>query len=934
MRPFPLRLASFHALLLSTAALTVPAAAAEVMAAQPVPDAVTAQPAPPAEEEPEAEALPAVTAEDIVVTAARLPGSVISEVPPDEVLDETAIASFGASNLTDLVAQLAVQTRGNRGRGGGQPVVLLNGRRVSGFQEIRNLPPEAIQRVEIFPEEVALEYGFSADQRVINFILRQNFAAVFGEVEGGAATAGGYGNYELEASWLQLTGRSRINLTINYEANSPVTEAERDILVTRAVPLTLTGAVTGAGGGEIDPALSALAGRAVTLAGVPAGGGTLGQFAALADRVDGIEDGSRTLVAGQGVLTIDGTFARPLSPGSGISANLRYVRTDNDSVLGLSPIDLTIPVGAAGSPFTRPVQLSRVVDANPLLSDTDIEQIAGGASADGRAGAWRWTVTGNFARNRTTQITDLGIDIAALQSAVNAGTNAFATTLTAATLTPERTRSVVQSGDINTILSGGLVELPAGDVRTTLQVGFDRLDLDGRSERGGVTALTDLGRSIWSASSNIDVPVASRNNDVLAFIGDLSLSGRVAWRDVSDFGGLINWNAGVNWEPVDRVRLIATWFGEENAPGLNQLGAPLQVTPLRVVYDFVRNETALVTVTTGGNPALLAEERRDFRAQFNWQPIADLDLNFTASYARTRSTNTTASFPLLTAEIEAAFPDRVTRDADGRLVAVDQRPVNFAATRGRQIRYGLTFARSFGQPQRGSGGPGGMFGGARPPGAPAAPPAAPVTPGAGTPTPGGPPAGARPGRGGPGGGRGPGGGGFGMFGGGPGGMGGRWDVQVFHTVRFEDEIFIRPGVPVLDLLDGSATGESGGSPRHEVELSGGRFFRGIGFRLNTVWRAPTRVDGTVIPGGGTSDDLRFGSTFIANARLFVDFNQQAGLVRAIPFLRNSRIRLSVDNIFNDIRTVRDESGAVPLRYQPGYVDPLGRTFEISFRRQF
>jgi hypothetical protein len=190
--------------------------------------------------------------------------------------------------------------------------------------------------------------------------------------------------------------------------------------------------------------------------------------------------------------------------------------------------------------------------------------------------------------------------------------------------------------------------------------------------------------------------------------------------------------------------------------------------------------------------------------------------------------------------------------------------------------------------------------------------------------------------GGVGGGRGPGGGGggFGMFGGGSGGMGGRWDVQLFHTIRFEDEILIRPGVPVLDLLDGSATGEAGGSPRHEVELSGGRFFRGIGFRLNAIWRAPTRVDGAPIAGGGFSDDLRFGSTFIANARVFIDLNQQAGLIRAMPFFRNSRIRLSVDNIFNDIRTVRDESGAVPLRYQPGYVDPLGRTFEVSFRRQF
>ncbi|MGJ3629017.1 hypothetical protein AB5I41_23055 [Sphingomonas sp. MMS24-JH45] len=51
-------------------------------------------------------------------------------------------------------ARRAPQTRSGRGAGG-PPVVLVNGRRVSGFQEIRDLPTEAIQRVDILPEEVA-----------------------------------------------------------------------------------------------------------------------------------------------------------------------------------------------------------------------------------------------------------------------------------------------------------------------------------------------------------------------------------------------------------------------------------------------------------------------------------------------------------------------------------------------------------------------------------------------------------------------------------------------------------------------------------------------------------------------------------------------------------------------------------------------------------
>jgi hypothetical protein len=90
----------------------------------------------------------------------------------------------------ELLEQLAPQTRTERGRGGA-PVILLNGRRISGFNEIRDLPSEAILRVDILPEEAALKYGFTASQRVVNFVLRPQFRATTAELAGSAPTAGG-----------------------------------------------------------------------------------------------------------------------------------------------------------------------------------------------------------------------------------------------------------------------------------------------------------------------------------------------------------------------------------------------------------------------------------------------------------------------------------------------------------------------------------------------------------------------------------------------------------------------------------------------------------------------------------------------------------------------------------------------------------------------
>jgi len=43
------------------------------------------------------------------------------------------------------------------------PVLLLDGRRISSDAEIRDIPAEATERVEVFPEYVARRYRHAAD---------------------------------------------------------------------------------------------------------------------------------------------------------------------------------------------------------------------------------------------------------------------------------------------------------------------------------------------------------------------------------------------------------------------------------------------------------------------------------------------------------------------------------------------------------------------------------------------------------------------------------------------------------------------------------------------------------------------------------------------------------------------------------------------------
>ncbi len=189
-------------------------------------------PATPGTPEADSQAADFDEANEIVVVGGRsVPvGSVIGDIKPEIVLDARDIRSYGAGNLAELLQELAPLTGSIQGRGGEQPVVLLGGRRISGFREIAELPPEAVIRIDILPEEVALKYGYRADQKVVNFVLRRRFNAITTELEPQFATEGGRQTYEAEGNYLRLANGRRISIDGEYQHSNPLFETERDLI--------------------------------------------------------------------------------------------------------------------------------------------------------------------------------------------------------------------------------------------------------------------------------------------------------------------------------------------------------------------------------------------------------------------------------------------------------------------------------------------------------------------------------------------------------------------------------------------------------------------------------------------------------------------------------------------------------------------------------
>jgi hypothetical protein len=165
---------------------------------------------------------------EVVVTGVRR-GAVIGDIPPENTLTSRDVRATGATDITELLDALAPQIGSARGRGGGRPVLLLNGQRISGFREIRDIPTEAIERVDIMPEEVALKYGYRADQRVVNIVLRQRFRSTSARLDGKTATDGGYLGGLADVTQLRIEKGTRFTTNLHVEGNTALTENERDI---------------------------------------------------------------------------------------------------------------------------------------------------------------------------------------------------------------------------------------------------------------------------------------------------------------------------------------------------------------------------------------------------------------------------------------------------------------------------------------------------------------------------------------------------------------------------------------------------------------------------------------------------------------------------------------------------------------------------------
>ncbi|HEY3800769.1 MAG TPA: TonB-dependent receptor [Caulobacteraceae bacterium] len=919
-------------------------------------------------------------------------GAVVGDIAPELTMSPADIQSFGDATVTELLNDLAPETRSDRGRGQSGPVILLNGRRISGLNEVQNIPTEAILRVDILPEELALKYGYSADQRVVNIVLRRVFRAVTGEGVGGAASEGGDPTAQAEADKFEVRRDQRTNVDLKYQYAAGLTDAQRDVTEPAGAPFDFAGNVLAATPGGTIPDLSALTGEPVTVAGVPAGLGagaapTLAEFLPFANLPNVADTAAdHSLVPATQSLTGNVVIARALGAGINAAFNVTLAGNSSRALQGLPGVSLAVPAGDPFSPFGEPVVVDRyVAGAAPLEQDVDGWTGHVGLALNKDVGPWRLSLTTAYNHGDTITRTTTGIDAGPLQAALDAGSpgaDPFGPLpgglLTAGALSTAR--AISDGGNVQVLANGPLLKLPAGDLYVSAKLG-DVAALAQSSSAGfsGAPLRQSLARNNAQALLNIDLPLTSRDRHVLGALGDLHANLNTAIDDYSDFGLLTTLGYGLNWTPVSWATLIVSETHDHQAPTLAQLDGPVVATPGVRLFDYASGQTVTVTEVSGGNPALQADSRDVMKVGLTLKPIPNKDVTLTANYVDSHIANAIGALPAATAAIEMALPGRFQRGAGGDLTEEDNRAFNFASQDRQELRWGINVSLPVGKqpparpqfaPGRGrrGGGAGGGFGGApggrgggqgRPgAGFGVQPPEA--APADGAPDENGGPgasegaaaagdSGGFPGGGGQGGGAGGyGGGGFGArggggfgggrgggrgggFGGGPPTPGGRLQFALYHTIIFRDREQVTAGGPALDFLGGAPMGGAGGQYQHEIEAQFGYTDNGYGVRLSADWKSGTTVLGAVT---GSPGDLVFSPISTVNFRLWDDFSPQKKLLAKWPILRGVRLTLNVSNLFNQTLSVRDTVGPTPLIYQPAFLDPTGRTISLGVRKIF
>ncbi len=742
-----------------------------------------APPSGPAPDPQEAPSPDPQTRNEIIVTAPRYGEA---RVAAETELGEDEIASHGANDIQELLSRLTPFI-GNSGSSEDEPVLLINGRPADGDRSILSYPTEALSRLAVLKPNAAAQYGYPPGRRVVNLVLKQHFSSLNLDAGVEAATAGGQYGGDLAAGRVAIAGPTRWNLQARIRLDSALRKSARNIAPLPGI-FDGRGYVSALDGGEIDPALSAAAGRPVTRAAIPDGAlwqpPVLADFAPDANRTHPVDPNRfETLRPARRTMMLNAGVTRPL--GSFLATlNLNASDVDSQGLRGLPMASVSLSAVSPWSPFANDVLLIRpLAGARALRNDNRAQSFGASLTLSGKIAGWQTTLSGTYGRSWTDSLIESGIDMRRVQALLDSSDPAFnpygAWSRSLLLANRNRTRSENLSARLNMLKT--ILKLPAGPLTANFAINASQNNLESRnSGPGGGLIVTDRNSGRIDGQLSFNLPLFRRGKGGL---GDLSVDLMAGGQSVQGDSLQKRLGAGFTWSPDPILQLRVTLEDADAAPTPEQLDAPAISTIVRI-YDYARQESVDALWITGGNPGLGRGRRQSRALTAMLRPLGDQAVTLNFGYSEQVAKGGVAAFPELTPAIEAAFPERVRRDPAGHLVSIDARAINLERESNAELRSGITLLL----PRRSE----------KTPPSPALADAL------------------------------------------------RWSISLNYRRRLKSELMTRAGLPVIDQL-GSDSGQS--REFLSLQLTVGK--RGVGASLNGNWSGGARLRNNAATGNGS-----------------------------------------------------------------------------------
>lgn len=669
--------------------------------------------------------------ERVVVTGSSIRTTQKEGASAVQVLSAKDLAATGKTSVADVLRSLSANSGNSyneqftasfsagtsglslRGLGQKNTLVLVNGKRVSSyataqnlqevFVDLNSLPMAAVQRIEVLKDGASSVYGSDAVAGVVNIILYKEFTGTQASVQVGKSTEGtgqdersfalqtGAGDLA-EKGWslvFSVDGMKRDKLQqsdVAWMRDSDFRDQPGGTLAWTPTnylgtdPTRLLGGVQGPlalqNYGDLTPGKSGQvlaynpAPYKTLIPGVERLHGSLRGTLKLNDKAEAYAD----LLYGYS--KAEQTFSAPLTVGSGL-------RAWNDARQALDDIRVVLPVGHPNNPGNTPLPFTATLfDLGPRMKQdkVDFHRVMFGVN-----GTWQgWDYDASIAQSaskmkETVQnfVNRYEFEKVLLDGSYNfvdqsQNSEAVRERLRLSTLRPAKAELVV--ADVTA--SRTLAELPAGALGFAVGAQWRQEKMDSQTSSAVLSGtelrpainIIDGQRKVSALFSELNIPV----------LKDLSvnLAGRADHYD--DFGSAFSPKGSVRWQAAPWLLLRGTVSRGFRAPSLPEITNSTAVSYSSVVDardPIAPTQARGVTSITIANDALRPERSKNLNVGFVIAPNANSSVGIDFYRIRTSGVIGTESADNILAN-ESTAPEKVARDADGRIVTLYRQYAN------------------------------------------------------------------------------------------------------------------------------------------------------------------------------------------------------------------------------------------------------------------